>query len=620
MCGTVGIYSYKENTASKKSYINWCLKTMHHRGPDSNGIWQHNNYITGFVRLAIRDVSESGSQPMVSACGNYCLTFNGEIYNADDFKSALLDKGVQFKSTSDTEILLYALIHFGLEFVLQKFDGMYAFAFYNASINEVIIARDRLGIKPLYIGFNDNQDIIYSSQYDHIINYDSLAKESIDASVIASYLQLGFIADGLGIIHNTQLLPHGYYIKINSQGYSIEQYYKVVHNDNSTSVQLTENDILESVQSQLISDVPIGTFMSGGIDSSLVTLLANKNKAIKAYTISTGEATTDEKEKAEWFTQKFNIPHTVKSINISEFEKIVEQHTQAYTEPFADFSSIPSILVSKVASEEVKVVLSGDGPDELFWGYARNIRMIDLIQKFQRSKLINIVDYLLSKIYITPKEISKQFLKSNTFASFYYNSMFMYGSAIWSNKILPVTPKPAFFHEQINNTASKKSTIDVEMNTIWNYEMNIHLQRILLKMDRASMFSSLESRVPYLSNNLLEIAANTSWKNCIINHQGKDNVKKILANYTGKEFVYATKKGFDIPIHQWINGELKKNIESAIHTMPIELKQHFNMQELNTMLQNHFTKKQQNGNMIWAVYVLINWYNQHRNSYKLSQA
>jgi len=150
--------------------------------------------------------------------------------------------------------------------------------------------------------------------------------------------------------------------------------------------------------------------------------------------------------------------------------------------------------------------------------------------------------------------------------------------------------------------------------------MNIHLQRILLKMDRASMYSSLESRVPYLSNKLVEIAANTSWKDCIISNQGKDNVKKILANYTGNEFVYATKKGFDIPIHQWINGNLKKNIESTISSMPSELKQYFDLTQLNKMLQNHFSKKEQNGNMIWAVYVLINWYNEHRNSYKLSQA
>jgi asparagine synthase (glutamine-hydrolysing) len=621
VCGIVGIYSFKENTTSQKPYINWCLNSMHHRGPDSNGIWQHNNYITGFVRLAIRDVSESGSQPMVSACGNYCITFNGEIYNADDFKDELIGKGVQFKSTSDTEILLYALIHFGLDVVLQKFDGMYAFAFYNVNTNEVVVARDRLGIKPLYIGFNEKKDIIYSSQYNHIINFDSIANESIDASVMASYLQLGFVADGMGIIHNTQLLPHGYYIKINSNGYFIEQYYKVLHNNNkNASAQLTEDEILQSVQSQLISDVPVGTFMSGGIDSSLITLLANKNKSIKAYTISTGEATTDEKEKAEWFTQKFNISHSVKSIDIAEFEKIVQYHAKAYTEPFADFSSIPSLLVSKIASEEVKVVLSGDGPDELFWGYARNVRMIEMIQKFHRSKFINLVDYLLSKVYFTPKKISKQLLHAKTFASFYYNSMFMYGSAIWSNKILPVTPKAAFFHEQINNTSSQKESIDVEMNTIWNYEMNIHLQRILLKMDRASMYSSLESRVPYLSNKLVEIAANTSWKDCIISNQGKDNVKKILANYTGNEFVYATKKGFDIPIHQWINGNLKKNIESTISSMPSELKQYFDLTQLNKMLQNHFSKKEQNGNMIWAVYVLINWYNEHRNSYKLSQA
>ena len=273
---------------------------MQHRGPDSNGIWQSNNYITGFVRLAIRDVSESGSQPMVSSCGKYCITFNGEIYNADDFKQELLQKGVTFKSTTDTEILLYALIHFGLDFVLQHFDGMYAFAFYNTMSNELIIARDRLGIKPLYIGFNGKNDVIFSSQYDHIINYDEIAKEPLDASVIASYLQLGYVAGGLGIVNNTQMLPHGHYVKINQLGYAIQQYYHVVHSNERNDTQLTEQAILSSVESQLISDVPIATFMSGGVDSSLITLLANQIKPLTAFTISTGEATTDEKEKAEW--------------------------------------------------------------------------------------------------------------------------------------------------------------------------------------------------------------------------------------------------------------------------------------------------------------------------------
>nr|MCU0320982.1 asparagine synthase-related protein [Chitinophagaceae bacterium] len=507
-----------------------------------------------------------------------------------------------------------------LDFVLQHFDGMYAFAFYDVTKNELIIARDRLGIKPLYIGFNGFEDVIFSSQYNHIINYEAIANENIDPAVVASYLQLGYVADGLGIINNTQMLPHGHYMKINEHGCVIKEYYNVKHTDVSQKNILSEEVILQSVQSQLISDVPIATFLSGGVDSSLVTLLANQQKSITAFTISTGETITDEKEKAEWFTTKFNIPHVVKNIDNLAFQQIVDEHIKAYSEPFADFSSIPSLLISKVANEQVKVILSGDGPDELFWGYARNVRMIELIKKFYRSKAVNIADYLLSKIHITPKKISKYFLKAKSFADFYYNSMFIYGSAIRQHKILPVKPKEVYFNTKIKNETVEVNTVDNAMNTIWNYEMNIHLQRILLKMDRASMYHSLESRVPYLSNNLLSLASNTHWQQCIVNNKGKDNIKKILAEHTGKDFVYATKKGFDIPINTWINESLKEYISEAFNSMPNELMQYFNLKQLNQMLENHYSQKEKNGNMIWAVFVLIKWYKEHRNSFQKTLA
>ncbi len=618
MCGIVGIYSFKNKVESKTPYIKWCLKTMQHRGPDSNGIWHHNNYITGFVRLAIRDVSTSASQPMISNCGNYCLTFNGEIYNADNYKIILQNKGVRFVSTSDTEILLYALIHLGLEFVLKEFDGMFAFSFYNKINNEVVVARDRVGIKPLYIGWNKKEDIVFSSQYDHIINYENIANEPLDSGVIASFLQLGYVAGGFGVVNNTQLLPHGNYIKINQQGYKIVEYYQIHHNQVDLKRSVSEDNLVHAVQSQLISDVPLASFMSGGVDSSLITLLANRAKPIKAFTISTGDIKTDERENAEWFAKKFSIPHHVQSISEEEIKQMVTNHVNAYTEPFADYSSLPSLLVSQVAQKEVKVVLSGDGPDELFWGYARNVKMIKLIKKFNRSKLVNLIDFLLSKLDVLPKTISKQFLRSKTFGEFYYNSMFIYGSAVWASKIFPIKPKEALFSKKIRNNEKQKNSLDGAMNTIWNYEMNIHLQRILLKMDRASMYNSLESRVPYLNNELIEIASSMSWKECIDGTNGKNNIKQILAQYTGNDFVYSSKKGFDIPIHDWINGSLKELVYNTVFTMPIELKNLFNMKQVSSMFNNHYSKKELNGNMIWAVFVLVSWYNNFRNSYSIN--
>lgn len=617
MCGIVGTYYYHKKN-NDDEYLQWCLKTMQHRGPDSNGTWQHDNYATGFVRLAIQDISEHGNQPMISACGNYCLTFNGEIYNANNYKQQLIANGVAFTSTGDTEILLYTLIHFGLEYVLQEFDGMFAFAFYNVEKNELIIARDRVGIKPLYIGFNDDESIIYSSQYDHIINYKTLQKQQINQIVLSNYFQLGFVPDGDGIIKNTLFLPHGHYIKINKKGYKIHQYYKVQYKSvDENNTELKEDNIEESAKSQLISDVPLGTFLSGGIDSSLLTLLTNHIKPIKAYTISTNEEKTDEKERAIWFTKKFNIQHQVADIDKIDVEKLVDENIKAYTEPFADFSSLPSLLVSKEAKKNVTVILSGDGPDELFFGYNRNVKMIKLGKKFFRNNLLNIVEYFFSKVGIFKKTISSTFLKSKSFAQFYYNTMFINGSAIWAKKICTqFQPNYAFFFNNITSQSKKETNIDDAMQFIWNCEMNIHLQRILLKMDRASMYHSLEVRVPYLSNEIITIAQESCWKNAINNGVGKKNIKQILAKYTGENFVYAPKKGFDIPLADWIRTNLTQKIENCFNNIPNSLHLFINQTELKKMLHNHLIKKENNANVIWAAFTFIEWYKMHRYSYK----
>lgn len=621
MCGIVGIYSFKKNIAEKQDYINWCLKDMNYRGPDSLDIWHNDkNYITGFVRLAIQDTSPMGNQPMLSACGNYCLTFNGEIYNAKKYKILLQKKGIVFKSSGDTEVLLYALIHFGLDMVLNEFDGMYAFAFYNNLNNELIIARDRLGIKPLYIGFNKNEDIIYSSQYNHIINYESIADEPVDFSVIGSYLQLGYMSAGLGIINNTQLLPHGHYCTVNSDGCVIKKYFAIQHSGSrSFTSDAWEKSIANAVKSQLITDVPIGTFLSGGTDSSLITILANKQEKIVSFTSGTNDVENDEKKEAKWLADKFYIANFSSDITGKEILQSVNDNTKAYSEPFADFSSLPTLSISKYASKQVKVVLSGDGPDELFWGYDRTSqKMLRDAKNFQRPWLLNLADYFLSKFFITPKFISKRMLFSKTFPDYYYRSLFLVGSDIWATKILKAKPATAYFKSHIDQTHQHSKTDESTMNMIWDFEMNIHLQRILLKMDRASMYNSLEVRVPYLSNEILSMASQTIWSDCMAGSKGKLNLKKVLEKYTGEEFVNKKKRGFLVPMRAWMRNELKQEVTETIMNMPAALAVGFNKDQLAKMIKLHVEGKADYCGIIWAVYSLINWYNHHRSSYKNS--
>ena len=302
MCGIAGIYSFNNKTEQYTAYLEKCMLSMKRRGPDDKGFWTNReNYSAAFVRLSIRDLSVNGHQPMVSSCGNYVLSFNGEIYNSDNYVERLKTKGVIFKSHSDTEVLLYALMHFGVEKVLAEFDGMYAFAFYNVFKDELILARDRVGIKPLYIGY-DSSFLIYSSQYDHIINADFVKNNGIDYESLGNYLEYGYMVAGKAIIKNTLVVPQGHYVVVNKSGYNIIKHYDFIE-----STPKNDNDIeglfKSSVRAQMVSDVPVGTFLSGGVDSPLINYWATELGPVQAFTIGNEHPAYDESFYAKQYAE-----------------------------------------------------------------------------------------------------------------------------------------------------------------------------------------------------------------------------------------------------------------------------------------------------------------------------
>jgi asparagine synthase (glutamine-hydrolysing) len=585
---------------------------MNHRGPDSNGVWYNDHYITGFVRLAIRDLSYNGNQPMLSACGNYCLTFNGEIYNVERFRADLRSKGVAFKSTTDTEVLLYALMTYGVKKVLDEFDGMFGFAFYNQHKNELVIARDRVGIKPLYIGQTDH-DIIFSSQYDHVINYDTIQNNAIDHSALGNYLQLAFVPDGSGIVKNTSLLPHGHYATITSSGVEVKQYYYAAA---ETSACRAEEVFQNSVSSQLVSDVPVGTFMSGGVDSPLVSYWANQVKPIKAFTIGSTDKEIDETDHVKAYVKAFEIESFIQEITEKDLLETIAANSKAYSEPFGDFSSIPTLAVSKFASQHVKVVLSGDGPDELFWGYQRNIKMMEYGPAYFKSKPQLLLNYLNAKISgkKTMSNYSRLFT-SPTFSNFYFRSLFTYGGDEWISKIYkPQISEPYFINNISNSIEANTASIESIMKTVRDIEMNIHLQRILLKVDRASMYNSIEVRVPFLSNAVLDYSNSLRYADCISGGIGKFNLKKILMQKINPDIVLKPKKGFLVPMHSWLRNEIRKDVTDKILNMPGELQDLFDRPSLERLLKSHMDKKIDYSGIIWALYTLVNWHHHHRNA------
>ena len=281
MCGIIGSISKSLNFNEQNQYLTWALSDMHHRGPDDTRIWSDNtNYITGFNRLSIRDLSENAMQPMISECKRYVLSFNGEIYNSDLYKNRLLSRGVKFYTTSDTEVLMNALIHLGIKKVLESFDGIFAFAFYDISKKILKIARDRAGIKPLYYG-ESVDGFIFSSQYNHIINHPSFKNNSYNSGAIGSFLQFGYMIEGeKSLVQDTSFLPHGHYLISDGINNQTIPYWSFPRETVPKTKKTLTEVIAQATKSQLVSDVPIGTFMSGGNDSTLVTKFASDFKKV----------------------------------------------------------------------------------------------------------------------------------------------------------------------------------------------------------------------------------------------------------------------------------------------------------------------------------------------------
>lgn len=613
MCGIVGVFNYKSNIEIQKPFIERSLKTMHHRGPDSNGIWSNQqNYMAGFVRLSIRDLSEHGNQPMLSACGQYAISFNGEMYNTDAFKKRLENEGISFRSTTDTEVLLYALISWGEKYVLEQFDGIFAFAFYSKQKNQLLLARDRSGIKPLYIG-HSRDGIVYSSQYDHIIQHSYIQTNSLNTGAIGAYLNVGYVPENNGAVDSTFLLPHGYYVLVNENGFSQHRYFDYSLNQTTSTPTSLEEVIEESVKSQLVSDVPVGTFMSGGVDSPLVSYFANKHTHLQSFTIGVDDKEMDESQAAEEYARLFNTQHFCQHITEKDLLSNMLDNTKAFSEPFADYSSIPTLVLSKYARQKVTVALSGDGGDELFWGYPRNMRMLNEGLLFKHNKIIRLLNFGKEKIVSAKRVVRKRHLEVNDFPAYYYRSLFINGAEFWLNDLYKEKIEEAFFLKEIYK---QKNVLSVNENSVMNIlrklEFDIHLQRINIKVDRASMFHSLEVRVPILSNSMLSYSNSLSYKDCTKNGYGKSNLKELLISKSNESLVLKPKKGFIIPIGKWLRNELKNDVSDKVLNMPSELSVLFNKKELLKIVEQHHTGKQDWGWLLWSLYSLVNWHSEHR--------
>lgn len=612
MCGIVGVFNYKEAAHEQVPFINWALRSMRHRGPDSDGTWLHKNYIAGFVRLAIRDLSAHGNQPMVSGCQHYAISFNGEIYNTEKFRRRLERDGVVFQSSTDTEVLLYALIHWGADDVLEHFDGIFAFSFYDVDKNELILARDRTGVKPLYIGHHA-AGIVYSSQYDHLLHHPYFKNHSLHAGAIGAYLQLGYVPENSGALQSTFMLPHGHYVVVDREGFRLKRYYNYPLQVQASNHLSVEDLLADSIQQQLVSDVPVGTFMSGGVDSPLVSYYANRHTPFSSFTVGVDDPAVDESKAAAEYASIFGTDHHNLFITEKDLLNTISDNTKAFSEPFADHSSIPTLLLSQFARRKVTVAFSGDGGDELFWGYPRNMRMLHEGMMFRKTKLERVLAIGKEKITGSRRVVRKRHLQVNDFPAYYYRSLFVSGAESWLPSLFNDKIEEAFFFEKIYKEECATNTTSTQvMNVLRKMEVDIHLQRILLKVDRASMYHSLEVRVPLLSNAMLDYSSSLTYRDCVQHGQGKYNLRQLLVKHTNEQLVNQPKRGFVIPIGKWLRNELKSDVCEKLMNMPGELSPMFNQKQLPKIISAHMNGSEDWGWLLWSMYSLVNWHSYHR--------
>ncbi|MFN0247168.1 MAG: asparagine synthase (glutamine-hydrolyzing) [Kofleriaceae bacterium] len=541
------------------------LDLMMRRGPDDEGIWSDGTRCTlGFRRLSILDLSPSGHQPMTTREGRHVLVFNGEIYNFRELRRELAGYGDQPRSSGDAEVLLLALRRWGSG-ALAKLDGMFALAFYDIDAKELLLARDHAGIKPLYVG-TDKRGVVFGSRYDQVLRHPWLRATTPDEAMVASYLRLGFLAGNRGLHRGIGQLSAGEWRRYDQDGFETSgRFFEVSRYREPTlrgaeAIEALDAAISLSVERHLISDVPVGVLLSGGVDSPLVAAEAMRkaNGTLKAFTIAVDDPEMDESDDARRFAEEIGVEHIVERIAANEAVALVDDVVSACSEPTADYSVFPTLLVSRLARRHVKVVLSGDGGDELYWGYpSRFASAIEQARYFAWPRVARWAAIGVRKVS-KANGPTRDVLDYSTIGRLYQRK----------HTLLAEDDLRALFPTLPDETLDEFVFAGTDRDTVaqwvrWN-ELTIHLDRVLAKVDRASMFHSLEVRVPLLAKNVIETALRTDWRTCldVRTRVGKLPLRQVLSRRLRHQ--RRDKKGFTIPISTWLAGPLRDLVHDSL--------------------------------------------------------
>jgi asparagine synthase (glutamine-hydrolysing) len=627
MCGINGIIN--KSTCSENE-ITTALTKMNnliiHRGPDEDGFitTKQNDFSLGMAmrRLSIIDLS-TGKQPIYSDDKKIVIVFNGEIYNYKKLKSKLEESGVKFKTNSDTEVILRLYEKHGVE-SFKWLDGMYGFSIFDENKNKLFIARDFFGEKPLYYT-NTKKQFLWASELKSIINVLDF-KPEISKKGINLFLRLTYIPAPYSIYDNIFKLEANHYIEYDLQNQThkinkicqetIPKEQKISFDDAKKRV---KDLVYESVNSRSIADVPLGTFLSGGVDSSIVSLCLSQttNKKIETFSIGFKEAKSDETDKSQLVAKMIGSNHHEFKIGEEDLKDNIHEILLNFDEPFSDTAALPTYFVSKKTKDYVKVALTGDGGDEVFGGYNKyyvgkmNTRYTSVIPKPIHKTFLEASKYLLStKNDNRGKRFKiKKMLKAISYdGDHYWDIISLANTEIELSEILtPSYYQDNLFSEYKNNLYSHKAESLTEFRHV---DKILSLEGgMLAKVDRTSMQNSLECRAPFLNKKLWDYT-NTLPENFLMKGWNKKHIlKEAFKDQFPNEFLERSKQGFGSPVGNWLKSSLKNELESYIDEKWLTEQGLFNVSTIIKLVKDHLESKRDNTFRVWAFYCFQKWYN-----------
>ena len=624
MCGIAGFTRFFDATGDAESLLRMGDRIAH-RGPDAHGEYLDDGVGLCHRRLSIIDLSTAGNQPMFSEDGNLVIVFNGEIYNFLELRKELEQKGYSFKTRTDTEVIL-ALYQFEGPRCLDKLFGMFAIALWDKRKQELFLARDRLGKKPLYF-YHDQKRFIFGSEIKSILEIESVPKE-IRHDAIYDFFVYQYVPEAKSIFKNIDKLKPGHYLTINKNGMDVKQYWDVSFKQQSTSneEEIAEGllDVIDTCTKQrMISDVPLGAFLSGGVDSSgVVALMANNSeKPVVTCSIGFDSKKYDEIQYAKQVAEQYHTTHHELTVKENILDHL--QHIAGYfDEPFADQSLVPTYFVSQLAKTKVTVALAGDGGDENFAGYSKY--SVDQIENNLRNKVPGFIRENLFPPFVAPLQKSnvRALKRAGTLLSamskspaegFYLTNTFM-TDAMW-NRLANDDLKrelDGYHPSAISMQFYNEADADDHLSRVLYTDIKTYLVGdILVKVDRMSMANSLEVRAPILDHRVVEYAASIPSSMKLQQKEKKHILKKAFGQLLSPEILYRKKMGFSVPLAQWLRNELKDVAEEKLFQPESGLSNYFKPGEIKNIWLEHQQGNRDHSAALWSLLMFEFWWQEY---------